>query len=94
MLFLLIFSFYFILPYSAHEPSYIIGKYLSFIREYARLKTAAVTPEPHENTILFSLLIPILLNFSLMFTLFKKVLVFGSINSPKGRLYEFLIEPL
>ena len=42
---------YLIFPYSAQEPSYIIGKYLSFIREYASPKTHAVTPEPQEKTL-------------------------------------------
>ena len=70
------------------------GKYLSLIKEYARLKTVAVIPEPHENTILFSFLIPICKNFSLIRFFSKNVLLFRLISSSKGKQCESWIEPL
>ena len=70
------------------------GKYLSLIKEYARLKTVAVIPEPHENTILFSFVIPICKNFSLIRFFSMKVLSSGFISLLKGKQDEFLIEPL
>ena len=61
-----------------------MGRYLSFIREYARLNTVAVIPEPHENTTLFSLIIPISL-----------IICLGFINinhfSPGGKLGELML---
>ena len=51
-------------------------------------------PDPQENTTLFSSIIPILANFSFIIFFSEKVLSFWFIISPKGKLYEFLIEPL
>ena len=44
--------------------------------EYARLKTDAVIPDPQENTTLFSLIIPILANFSFIIFFLKKFCLF------------------
>ena len=72
----------------------MVGEYLSLIIEYARAKTAAVIPDPHENTTLFSSNIPTSLNFFFIKCLFLKVLSFLLIRSANGRQYEFLIDPL
>ena len=70
------------------------GKYLSLIIEYARLKTAAVIPEPQENTTFSLFIIPVLANFSLTRFFSIKVLSSGFISSLKGKQDEFSIEPL
>ena len=71
----------------------MVGIYLSFINEYARANTLAVTPDPHENIIflLWSKLNDS--NFSDILSLLTNVWS-SFINSPKGKQNEFFIDPL
>ncbi len=66
---------------------------MSFTKEYARARVAAVTELPQLDTILKPL-IPTESNFFFKSFLFRNVLVFYLFNSLNGKDLEFSIDPL